>query len=246
MLRYFRYAILGIFVVSAALTPPDMVSIFLLAIPLLLLYGLSVGVSYMFRAQTQAEANRQPNLPPRSERPAAHLWKGKRPMAIIEEFPRAPGAPGIRAALDPQRQGCRRHRLLDREPHLVHRLGRRAQRDLLSDDRSAPDPRPAVPGDRRRNLFPRRPSQPGYLHRVPRRSRPGRAHNQRRPCRALPRRDGGHHRPASAVRAARYPGGGRRRRCCAVCVCSCCSRRISKSADGATTATWRGWPGANF
>jgi sec-independent protein translocase protein TatC len=51
MLRYFRYAVLGIFVVSAALTPPDMVSIFLLAIPLLLLYVLSVGVSYMFRAQ---------------------------------------------------------------------------------------------------------------------------------------------------------------------------------------------------
>jgi sec-independent protein translocase protein TatC len=53
MLQYFRYAVLGIFVVSAALTPPDMVSIFLLAIPLLLLYLLSVGVSYMFRAQAK-------------------------------------------------------------------------------------------------------------------------------------------------------------------------------------------------
>ena len=52
MLSYWRYAILAIFIVSAALTPPDMVSIFLLAIPLLLLYVLSVGVSYMFRAQT--------------------------------------------------------------------------------------------------------------------------------------------------------------------------------------------------
>ena len=49
MLRQFRYAILGIFVVSAALTPPDMVSQFLLAIPLLLLYALSIGVSYIFR-----------------------------------------------------------------------------------------------------------------------------------------------------------------------------------------------------
>jgi sec-independent protein translocase protein TatC len=64
MLRYFRYAILGIFVVSAALTPPDMVSIFLLAIPLLLLYVLSVGVSYMFRAQT-------PLSEPAAEPPAA-------------------------------------------------------------------------------------------------------------------------------------------------------------------------------
>ena len=62
MLRYFRYAILGIFVVSAALTPPDMVSIFLLAIPLLLLYVLSVGVSYMFRAQ--AELNDPAAEPP--------------------------------------------------------------------------------------------------------------------------------------------------------------------------------------
>jgi sec-independent protein translocase protein TatC len=51
MLRYFRYAVLGIFVVSAALTPPDMVSMFLLAIPLMLLYGVSVGVSYFFRPQ---------------------------------------------------------------------------------------------------------------------------------------------------------------------------------------------------
>ena len=51
MIRYFRYAVLAIFVVAVALTPPDMISPFLLAIPLLLLYGLSVGVSYFFRTQ---------------------------------------------------------------------------------------------------------------------------------------------------------------------------------------------------
>lgn len=49
MLSYWRYAILAIFIVSAALTPPDMISQFLLAIPLLLLYALSVGVAWMFR-----------------------------------------------------------------------------------------------------------------------------------------------------------------------------------------------------
>jgi sec-independent protein translocase protein TatC len=49
MLDYFRYAVLAIFVVAVALTPPDMISPFLLAIPLLLLYGLSVAVSYFFR-----------------------------------------------------------------------------------------------------------------------------------------------------------------------------------------------------
>jgi len=49
MLHYLRYAIVAIFIVSAALTPPDLISQFLLAIPLLALYGLSIGVAYVFR-----------------------------------------------------------------------------------------------------------------------------------------------------------------------------------------------------
>jgi sec-independent protein translocase protein TatC len=49
MIHHFRYAVLAIFVVAVALTPPDMISPFLLAIPLLALYGLSIGVSYVFR-----------------------------------------------------------------------------------------------------------------------------------------------------------------------------------------------------
>src|SRR5215471_7933823 len=53
MIHHFRYAVLAIFIVAVALTPPDMVSPFLLAIPLLGLYGLSIGVSYIFR-QTEA------------------------------------------------------------------------------------------------------------------------------------------------------------------------------------------------
>ena len=56
MLKQFRYAILIIFVVAAALTPPDMVSQFLLAIPLLALYVLSVGVSYVFRSKLDPAA----------------------------------------------------------------------------------------------------------------------------------------------------------------------------------------------
>jgi sec-independent protein translocase protein TatC len=56
MLHYFRYAVLIIFIIAAALTPPDMVSQFLLAIPLLALYGLSIGVSYLFRTMPAAEA----------------------------------------------------------------------------------------------------------------------------------------------------------------------------------------------
>ncbi|HUA33941.1 MAG TPA: twin-arginine translocase subunit TatC [Candidatus Binataceae bacterium] len=54
MIRYFRYAVLAIFVVAAAIAPPDMISMFLLAIPLLLLYGLSIGVAYFFKAEAPA------------------------------------------------------------------------------------------------------------------------------------------------------------------------------------------------
>jgi len=54
MVKQFRYAILIIFVISAALTPPDMVSQFLLAIPLLALYIVSVGVSYVFRNKLES------------------------------------------------------------------------------------------------------------------------------------------------------------------------------------------------
>jgi sec-independent protein translocase protein TatC len=57
MIHQLRYAILIIFIIAAALTPPDFISQFLLAIPLLLLYALSVGVSYVFRQQPQEIQN---------------------------------------------------------------------------------------------------------------------------------------------------------------------------------------------
>ena len=66
MFSYWRYAILAIFIVSAALTPPDMVSQFLLAIPLLLLYAISVGVAWMFRiepAEKSAATTPKPQQP---------------------------------------------------------------------------------------------------------------------------------------------------------------------------------------
>jgi len=48
-----------------ALTPPDMISQFLLAIPLLLLYALSVGVAYAFRLKPEdapaAAISKQPD-----------------------------------------------------------------------------------------------------------------------------------------------------------------------------------------
>ena len=44
----FRYAVLVIFVLAAVLTPPDAISQLLLAGPLILLYGVSIGVAYVF------------------------------------------------------------------------------------------------------------------------------------------------------------------------------------------------------
>ena len=39
-----RYAVIGIFIVSAILTPPDILTQFLMAGPLLILYGLSIVI----------------------------------------------------------------------------------------------------------------------------------------------------------------------------------------------------------
>jgi sec-independent protein translocase protein TatC len=61
MIGYIRYAILAIFIVAAALTPPDMISQFLLAIPLLLLYGLSIGVAWAFRLKPEEKIAAAPD-----------------------------------------------------------------------------------------------------------------------------------------------------------------------------------------
>ena len=52
--RQFRYAILVIFILAAILTPgPDVVSQILLAVPLTLLYFLSIGVAYVWRRKEE-------------------------------------------------------------------------------------------------------------------------------------------------------------------------------------------------
>ena len=47
MRHYRRYAIVIILVLSAFITPPDPVSLVLMSIPLLVLYELSIGVSWL-------------------------------------------------------------------------------------------------------------------------------------------------------------------------------------------------------
>jgi len=48
LFRGTRYAILGVFVMAAILTPPDWVSQVFLAVPMIALYLLGVGVAYLF------------------------------------------------------------------------------------------------------------------------------------------------------------------------------------------------------
>jgi sec-independent protein translocase protein TatC len=50
MRRSFRYAVIVIFILAAFLTPtPDIINQLLLALPMLLLYILSIGVAYIWR-----------------------------------------------------------------------------------------------------------------------------------------------------------------------------------------------------
>ena len=49
MIAWSRYAIVVVFIIAAILTPPDAVSQLLMAIPMMVLYGVSIGVAYLFR-----------------------------------------------------------------------------------------------------------------------------------------------------------------------------------------------------
>jgi sec-independent protein translocase protein TatC len=48
LVRGFRYSIVAIAVVAAILTPPDVVSMSLMAVPLVVLYGLGIGVAWLW------------------------------------------------------------------------------------------------------------------------------------------------------------------------------------------------------
>jgi len=56
LITYGRYFILASFVISAVLTPPDMISMFTMAIPMCALYGASIGLVYLFgKAPTEEQ-----------------------------------------------------------------------------------------------------------------------------------------------------------------------------------------------
>jgi sec-independent protein translocase protein TatC len=54
---FFKYAIILIFVLSALLTPPDVLTQFLMAGPLILLYGVSIVVAKVFGQNKEDETN---------------------------------------------------------------------------------------------------------------------------------------------------------------------------------------------
>jgi len=55
LIKFFRYFIVIAFVISAIVTPPDPLSQIMLALPLIGLYGVSIGVSWIFtRARERA------------------------------------------------------------------------------------------------------------------------------------------------------------------------------------------------
>lgn len=56
MRRARKYAIVGIFILAAILTPPDVVSQLLMAVPMLLLYEISIGVAAIFGKKKETDA----------------------------------------------------------------------------------------------------------------------------------------------------------------------------------------------
>ncbi len=56
LVRGFRYSVVAIFVIAAILTPPDVVSQVLMAGPLLILYGVGIGVARVFSTKKRLAA----------------------------------------------------------------------------------------------------------------------------------------------------------------------------------------------
>ena len=57
LIRHIRYAVVGIAILAAVLTPPDLVSQALFMVPLSLLYGVSIGVAYLARRRRRSDSD---------------------------------------------------------------------------------------------------------------------------------------------------------------------------------------------
>jgi sec-independent protein translocase protein TatC len=56
LIRFWRISVVLIFILSGVLTPPDPISIFLMAIPMCVLYFASVGVAWLINPAAKVEA----------------------------------------------------------------------------------------------------------------------------------------------------------------------------------------------
>ena len=56
LIRFWRISVVAIFIISGVLTPPDPISIFLMAIPMCVLYFFSVGVAWLINPSSKVEA----------------------------------------------------------------------------------------------------------------------------------------------------------------------------------------------
>jgi sec-independent protein translocase protein TatC len=56
LLKFFRYFVVVAFIISAVLTPPDILSQFLLAVPLILLYCVSIVIAWAFNRKKASVA----------------------------------------------------------------------------------------------------------------------------------------------------------------------------------------------
>ncbi|MCB0322471.1 MAG: twin-arginine translocase subunit TatC [Bdellovibrionales bacterium] len=71
LLKNGRFAVIAIFVIAAILTPPDVITQVLLALPLLVLYGICIGIAYV----VNPESRKTPAKPPTVEPPAGTVPK---------------------------------------------------------------------------------------------------------------------------------------------------------------------------
>ncbi|MEL6349111.1 MAG: twin-arginine translocase subunit TatC [Myxococcota bacterium] len=57
MIGGFRYSVVGIFIVSAIITPPDVISQVLMATPLIFLYGIGIIIAWLFTTKKREDVH---------------------------------------------------------------------------------------------------------------------------------------------------------------------------------------------
>lgn len=57
LIRFFRHAVVAIFFIAAVLTPPDVFTQFLMAVPLTALYVVSIGIAYLTSRRLEKDAS---------------------------------------------------------------------------------------------------------------------------------------------------------------------------------------------